>query len=133
MHAKNILLTHFSARYPKMPQSEVVPVTVVQAPDTEGTSQDVVPGKEATIDTVANRRYNIDVTPKAFVALIIPCSDATKDTENASPSPVLGLAFDHASIRLGDMRKLNTYLPAIEQSFSETLDEEEPDPAQEPW
>ena len=39
--------------------------------------------------------------------------------------PVIGLAFDYSRIRLGDMWKLNMYLPAIQHAFNE-LGEEEP-------
>ena len=54
--------------------------------------------------------------------------------DRSATLPTLALAFDHMRIRLGDMRKINTYLPAIEQSFVETLDDEEdPDPAKDPW
>lgn len=67
MNAENILLTHFSARYPK--------------------------------------------TPPSIVA-------------DPNEAPV-GLAFDHASMRIRDIWKLNSYLPALEQSFLDTRDEQE--------
>jgi len=72
MKAQNILLTHFSARYPQMPPSGVP-------------------------------------TPNAY--------------GQSSKEPVLALAFDHAKIAIGDMWKMNLYLPAIEQSFSDIPDE----------
>ena len=68
MNAKNILLTHFLARYPKMP----------------------------------------------------PSSYFTQ-----REGPTITLAFDHARIRIGDMKKLSTYLPAIEQSFGDIQEDEE--------
>jgi ribonuclease Z len=40
-----------------------------------------------------------------------------------SSKPILALAFDHANIAIGDMWKMNLYLPAIEQSFSDITDE----------
>ncbi|EIW77124.1 hypothetical protein CONPUDRAFT_139171 [Coniophora puteana RWD-64-598 SS2] len=67
MNARNTLLTHFSARYPKMPPSVL---------------------------------------------------------GHAASTPVLALAFDHGTIRIGDMWKANAYLPAIEQSFVDTQAEE---------
>ncbi|KAI0694223.1 hypothetical protein BC835DRAFT_1415475 [Cytidiella melzeri] len=73
MNAENIMLTHFSTRYPKLPP----------------------------------------------VAL----SDASPDT--ASTQPNLVLAFDHARIPLGEMYKFKTYLPAIEQCFSDIPDEDD--------
>ncbi|TBU28507.1 hypothetical protein BD311DRAFT_722416 [Dichomitus squalens] len=42
-----------------------------------------------------------------------------------SGGPLIGLAFDYSRIRLGDMWKLNTYLPAIQHAFDD-LGEEEP-------
>ena len=72
MNAQNTLLTHFSARYPKMPPSAAVPTL-----------------------------------------------NAHGET---SREPILALAFDHASIAIGDMWKMNLYLPAIEQSFSDIVE-----------
>jgi ribonuclease Z len=73
MNAENVLLTHFSARYPKMPQ---------------------ILGSFETVD---------------------------------HQGPTLGLAFDQARVRIGDMRKLELYLPAIEQSFIDTTEEGDED------
>jgi len=69
MQAENILLTHFSARYPRMPMSGI------PRPSTH------------------------------------------------SKEPILALAFDHANIAIGDMWKMNLYLPAIEQSFRDLGDD----------
>jgi ribonuclease Z len=68
MKAKNVLLTHFSTRFPKTPQ-------MISAP-----------------------------------------ADAT--------DPTIAIAFDHVTVSIGNLWKLNRYLPAIEQSF---LDSEDPD------
>ena len=37
MNAQGILLTHFSARYPKMPQSEAAPIAQLNVDQTVGT------------------------------------------------------------------------------------------------
>lgn len=74
MGAENILLTHFSARYPKMPPND----SIQSAPGSPG-----------------------------------------------SRKPTLGIAFDHSRIPIGDMAKLNAYLPAIECYFDDTVPEEE--------
>ena len=68
MRAKNLLLTHFSTRFPKTPQMIATPA-------------------EAT-------------------------------------GPTIGIAFDHVTVSMGNIWKLNRYLPAIEQSF---LDGEDPE------
>ncbi|KAL4253032.1 RNase Z family protein [Abortiporus biennis] len=81
MNAKNLLLTHFSARYPQ------IPPWLMEA-DTSAT---------------------------------------------AARGPTLALAFDHAKIRIGDLPKLQAYLPAIHQSFDDTKEDgdEDIDPAME--
>jgi ribonuclease Z len=71
MNAENVLLTHFSARYPRMPPSG------------------------------------------------IPTASTYGET---SREPILALAFDHANIAIGDMWKMNLYLPAIEQNFRDIAD-----------
>lgn len=68
MMARNIMLTHFSARYPKMP-----------------------PAMGSTADTTAN----------------------------------VVLAFDHARVRIGDMLKLRTYMPALEQFYGDAAAEDD--------
>lgn len=67
MKARNILLTHFSARYPNIPPS----VTAEHNPG----------------------------------------------------DPTLALAFDHANIKISEMWKMNVYIKAIEQSFTDLEDE----------
>ena len=68
------------------------------------------------------------------VGVLDPCADCVLPPRTSKTPPV-GLAFDHMRVRLGDMRKLNTYLPAIQQSFEDTIEreEEEADPAKAPW
>ena len=48
-----------------------------------------------------------------------------RESDGEAGGPLVGLAFDYARIRLGDMWKLNMYLPAIESMFNE-IGEEEP-------
>lgn len=72
MNAENILLTHFSARYPQMPPSGV---------------------------------------PQPWAG------------SGSAREPILALAFDNADVPIGDMWKMNFYLPAIEQSFVDTAEE----------
>ncbi|KAG8216533.1 hypothetical protein J3R82DRAFT_6675 [Butyriboletus roseoflavus] len=67
MKARNILLTHFSARYPNIPPSIV--------------------------------------------------------TEHNPGDPTLALALDHANIKIGEMWKMNAYIKAIQQSFTDLEDE----------
>ncbi|KAF5379502.1 hypothetical protein D9615_006481 [Tricholomella constricta] len=77
MNAEHILLTHFSARYPKMPPSGLAKPS--QIPIGEG---------------------------------------------GRAKEPIVALAFDHANLTIGNMWKVNYYLPALEQSFRDTVAEE---------
>jgi ribonuclease Z len=69
MKAQNILLTHFSARYPKLP------------------------------------------------------SGTTSVAKRFDHNPVVALAFDNANMTIGNMWKMGYYMPAIERSFSDTVEE----------
>ncbi|KAF8639102.1 hypothetical protein AX17_001745 [Amanita inopinata Kibby_2008] len=93
MNAEHILLTHFSARYPKMPPSAMGTV----APDDDPV---VLEPKSEQIE-----RGNAD-----------PRARRRRD-------PVIAVAFDHLNLTIGDMWKVNHYLPAIEQSFRDTIEE----------
>ncbi|KAK7062530.1 hypothetical protein VNI00_000018 [Paramarasmius palmivorus] len=74
MNARNLLLTHFSARYPKTPQYK---------------------------------------------------SDQGKDDSwLRSFNGVVAFAFDHANMSIGTMWKMNYYLPALESSYKQTVDED---------
>ena len=69
MKASNILLTHFSARYPKMPPA--------------------------------------GLKPRA----------------GGSNEPTVAVAFDHVNLTIGNMWKIGYYLPALQQSFCDTIEE----------
>jgi ribonuclease Z len=75
MNAEHILLTHFSARYPKMPPSRARPPARVQDPD-------------------------------------------------APKEPVVALAFDNASLKIGDLWKVNYYIQAVERTIEDAFQEE---------
>jgi ribonuclease Z len=86
MNAKNVYLTHFSCRYPKMP----------------------------------HRGHNSQ-----------PLQSRDQDSLCGEVTPVVALAFDHVSVRIGDMWKLGLYRSAIEQNYADTeqLDAEAETPA----
>ncbi|KAM6497244.1 hypothetical protein JOM56_007717 [Amanita muscaria] len=85
MNAEHTLLTHFSARYPKMP-----PSSVLAGPD---------PGEDVT-EGAGSRPY-------------------TRRKRN----PVVAVAFDHLNLTIGSMWKVMHYLPAVEQSFHDTVED----------
>ncbi|GBE87655.1 hypothetical protein SCP_1103320 [Sparassis crispa] len=43
----------------------------------------------------------------------------TPDTQRHAQSPVIAMASDHSRVRIGDMWKLNTYLPAMEANTTD--------------
>ena len=45
--------------------------------------------------------------------------------EKKRKEPIVGLAFDHMNIRLGDFWKLRTYLPAMDQAFGKDEKDED--------
>ncbi|KAK2462756.1 hypothetical protein APHAL10511_005274 [Amanita phalloides] len=96
MNAEHILLTHFSARYPKMP------------PTAAGTAK---PDSDPMIFAHSGMGYDAHEraqTPEAVVR---------------RRDPVIATAFDHMNLTIGDMWKVNHYLPAIHQSFLDTREE----------
>ncbi|PSR71440.1 hypothetical protein PHLCEN_2v12707 [Hermanssonia centrifuga] len=139
MKAENILLTHFSARYPKMPQSEVASVPLQDGQMADAVDSNIIAEVAISKDkvySVLEDRYarSIDFIPPKidrFVRASAPPVDLSATEQSLLidyPSkPVLALAFDHARIRIGEMRKLRAYLPAIEQTFAETAEKEDED------
>lgn len=89
MNAENLLLTHFSQRYPKI----------------------------AIMNATSSIPANIDPSVAPTQSPLTPLH----------PGPIVGLAFDCASIPIGSMWKLSRYTPALEQLFAEAAS----DPAEE--
>ncbi|KAA1473038.1 hypothetical protein DENSPDRAFT_930713 [Dentipellis sp. KUC8613] len=83
MNAQNILLTHFSTRYPHMPARYFRPPSPSRSPKRSPSPAPVPTSEE----------------------------------------PVVAMALDHARIRVGDMWKLQAYMPAIERSFIDSKEE----------
>ncbi len=96
MGAEHILLTHFSARYPKMPPMDAGTATPDEDPaDLDGSSEkEDARGRSPTPGAIMRRK-----------------------------KPVIAVAFDHLNLTIGEMWKINHYLPAIEQSLMDTLEE----------
>jgi len=112
MKAKNILLTHFSQRYPKIP---------VLNP-----SSTIPPAQGALVTTDDDFRFGPEAafpSPSAETetsrsnASTVPSDNSDSDSD---PIPIVGLAFDCASIPIGSMWKVNRYTPALEKLFAET-------------
>ncbi|KAF8316635.1 Metallo-hydrolase/oxidoreductase [Clavulina sp. PMI_390] len=104
MQAKNILLTHFSQRYPKMP-SFAPPAPPVAEP------------------TPSDSSNPTNLTPSSRPSSPKPTQITSRPT---SPSPAIepeiAIAFDCVSIPLGSMWKMSRYKPALERIFTELLD-----------
>lgn len=102
MRAENLLLTHFSSRYPHMPDY------ISESP---ASSRPPSPSPSA----LQTDRSNAPVTP------------ARNGNRNRNGSkghnPVVAIALDHARLRVGDMWKMQLYLKAIEKSFWDVREE----------
>lgn len=103
MRAENVLLTHFSSRYPHMPEyiSESSPVPSRPSSPSPQTDQ-------LTASPSPARKGN---TP-----------DAERSNSNGH-NPAVAIALDHARLRVGDMWKMQLYLKAIEKSFWDVREE----------
>ncbi|KAJ2930031.1 hypothetical protein H1R20_g7064, partial [Candolleomyces eurysporus] len=89
MNAEKILLTHFSARHPKVPMT-LLELNSASSSFDASTSSDAASG--------------------AVPPSISPLS-----------SPIVALALDQASMRIGDMWKMQHYLEALEQIEKDTV------------
>ncbi|KAF8647735.1 hypothetical protein AX16_006570 [Volvariella volvacea WC 439] len=119
MRAENILLTHFSARYPKMPPSELLRPPALPQPDES--SAEVSTPDVTNLDNPDVAQQNKEKDADTDTA-----SDASSVTnqiraKSSRPEPFVALAFDHAHFKLGDMWKFRWYIPAIEQSFEDIV------------
>ena len=56
----------------------------------------------------------------------MPPRQGGRASEGVGAQPLVGLAFDFARLRMGDMWKLNTYLPALQSALEEFGDDEAP-------
>lgn len=123
MNAEKILLTHFSARYPKMPPQIIEQDGSPTAPTKPLTAlfQSSSPTSSSTSpisalpDTHASPR-----SPTATDSGLRP-----NPREGKQKQPIIGLAFDHMNITLGEFWKLRTYLPAMDQAFGKDEKDED--------
>lgn len=53
----------------------------------------------------------------------MPHYSASSSKGDGEHHPTIALAMDHACIRVGNLWKMATYIPAIEQSFRDMSDE----------
>lgn len=121
MNADKILLTHFSARYPKMPpqivdQNLIKPLTALfrSSPLSSPSNPPISALPDAPMESTSP-------TPS-------PPSKTTpkpKQKETKNKQPIVGLAFDHMNIKLGEFWKLRIYLPAMDQAFGKDGEDEE--------
>ena len=118
MNAEKILLTHFSARYPKMPPQigdQTASPTIPSKPLTE-LFQSSTPPTPALPDVSIN----------STISHPLPTT-APEPIEKGRKQAIIGLAFDHMNITLGEFWKLRTYLPAMDQAFGKDEKDEDGD------
>jgi len=127
MNAEKILLTHFSARYPKMP-----PQIIDQNPSPP------TPAKPLTT-LFRSSSHSPSTTPISALPDVPMDSTSSPHSRTTTPEPkpkhkekrqkqaIIGLAFDYMNITLGEFWKLKTYLPAMDQAFGKDEKDEDED------
>ena len=128
MNAEKILLTHFSARYPKMPpqivdqnespQTQTSPLTALFR------SSPPSPSSSSPISALPDAPTGSAVSPPSPTTTLEP---KPKLREKRRKRTIVGLAFDHMNITLGEFWKLKTYLPAMDQAFGKDEKDEDED------
>lgn len=108
MNAEKILLTHFSARYPKMPPQIL--------------DQDATPATSTEPLTAPSQPPSVSVLPDvpmdSAVSPPFPATTSEPEPREEQKRAIIGLAFDHMNITLGEFWKLRTYLPAMDQALA---------------
>jgi hypothetical protein len=136
MNAKKILLTHFSARYPKMPPQFVdldrtaSPTTPTKPLTALFRSSPPSPSSTSPISALPDIPTDSAITPPSAATTVNP-EPKLKPREKRQRQAIVGLAFDHMNITLGDFWKLRTYLPAMDQAFGKDEGDEDSDDAVE--
>lgn len=127
MNAEKILLTHFSARYPKMPPqiidqnaSSTAPTTSMSPLTTLFRSSPTSSPLNSPISALPNVPMDSTTPPTAF-------GSGPKPREKKRREPIIGLAFDHMNITLKNFWKLGVYLPAMDQAFGKDEKDEDED------
>ncbi|KAF3164873.1 hypothetical protein EYR41_007079 [Orbilia oligospora] len=118
MGAKNLLLTHFSQRYPKLPN--------IRRQSSNGDDPLCDPFMETSEErgsTYIPRAKDIKVSEKRHDGPIV----SKPDDENAMH---IGFAFDMMRVKVKDFWKLESFIPALEELFKqeEKLDDELSEP-----
>ncbi|KAK0630843.1 hypothetical protein B0T17DRAFT_616447 [Bombardia bombarda] len=129
MGARRIMLTHFSQRYPKLPNMPEVgrgPLAVADKEEGEGEGEgegDVAEGEAEEADVEMEGDDNQGGKGGVVVAVADPLAPVAQDGENTPKDRTITLfAFDLMRVKLGDFKMAEAFLPALRQLFP---DEEE--------
>lgn len=112
MAARRVLLTHFSQRYPKMPNLAGLDGIEVGLEDAEeGDGEGVVADLDADVPMV-------DVPSVSAVGGVAPSSDLDGETATVNArGPVrdmkVGVAFDYMRVKVGEIAHLEKFWPAL--------------------
>ncbi|KAK6332139.1 hypothetical protein TWF718_002673 [Orbilia javanica] len=117
MGAKNLLLTHFSQRYPKLPN-----IRRQSSNGDDPLCDPFMETPEGMESTYITRPRDIRVSAKQREGPVV----SKPDDENAMH---IGFAFDMMRVKVKDFWKLESFIPALEELFKqeEKLDSEVPE------
>jgi ribonuclease Z len=127
MNAEKILLTHFSARYPKMPpqivEQDGSPTTTTSPLTAHFRSLSPTSSPTSPISALPDTHTDSTTPPRSPIAT--GSGPGPGHRERKQKQPIIGLAFDHMNITLGEFWKLRTYLPAMDQAFGKDEKDED--------
>ncbi|EKM81596.1 hypothetical protein AGABI1DRAFT_105131 [Agaricus bisporus var. burnettii JB137-S8] len=138
--AKNVLLTHFSARYPKIipmtskPQAvatEGEEIMAQQPENTIGREEPIAQMQETTLEggdvLVQPQEYTVEREIQTMQNIRQETVVQPQENTFQGEEPVVALALDLAEMSLDKIWKMNMYLPAIEQCYDDSKEEGDED------
>lgn len=118
MEAKNVILTHFSQRYQKLPVMENIKVpSSIKGPPSDSfeeslaTLDDLDETGRAVEDASSNGDLESMEDSEKLVEWIASGSDRAKPDMN------IGVAFDYMRVRVSDIKHMKTFTPALAALF----------------
>ena len=120
MHARRVLLTHFSQRYPKFPVFDGIDTRLAQLEADmarEETAEDDNDNAINNIDPADSATHHHTTTSSSPPAL-------TRFTHDPAADMKIGVMFDYMRVRVGEIAHLEAFTPALRR-LCESIEEGE--------